>query len=118
MTRDDLAEFFAPILAVKVKRMFGGHGIYAAHGMFALEADGRLYLKTDAENRAAFEALGMRPFVYAKRAGEQAVMSYFSLPDDAYDDEDLRRECVVAALGAARRAEVARLAKATRRTSG
>lgn len=111
MTDDDIRDVFAPVLPVSLKRMFGGHGVYSEGRIFALEVEGVLYLKTDGENRPFFEKLGSGPFVYAKKTGEQAVMSYFSLPDDAYEDVDLLRDCVREALGAARRAEAKSAAK-------
>jgi DNA transformation protein len=89
MDQRALRDLFAPLGAIDLKRMFGGHGIYAEGRIFAIEADGEIFLKCDAENRAAFEALGMRPFTYEKGAGQQAVMSYRALPEDAYDDPAL-----------------------------
>ena len=44
--------------------MFGGHGLYVDDLFVALIAYERLYLKTDAQTRAAFEAAGCEPFVY------------------------------------------------------
>ena len=106
MTGDDIRDVFASVLAVSLKRMFGGHGIYADGAIFALEIEGVIYLKTDDGNRGFYAALGSIPFTYQKKTGGQAVMAYFSLPDAAYDDEDLLRDCVREALGASRRAKI------------
>lgn len=114
MKQDDLVELFAPVLRVTAKRMFGGHGVYAEGLIFAIEIDGTLYLKTDLGNRGYFEDLGSKPFTYEKKTGEQAVMAYFSLPEAAYDDEDLLKECVMQALGASRRSEAEKAAKAAK----
>ena len=104
MRAEELVEFFAPVLAVKVRRMFGGHGLYGPEGIFAIDVDGVLFLKVDAVTRTVWEAAGSRPFTYEKKAGQQAVMSYFALPDEAYDDSEVLREWVTLARQAAMRA--------------
>jgi len=113
MDRERIEELFAPFGAVAVKRMFGGCGVYADGVFFALEADGEIYLKADAETKAVFEAAGSRPFVY--QGGKKLVtMSYWRLPDEAFEDEDELRRWARLALDAARRAQVAKTAKAGR----
>lgn len=104
MIAEDIEDFFAPFLQVNLRRMFGGHGVYADGRMIALEADGELFLKADAISRPFFEGHGSTPFTYEKKAGQQAVMSYFRVPDAAFEDDRLRRECIEAALDGARRA--------------
>ena len=49
-------ELLVPLGAVRVRRMFGGHGFYVDELFIALIAFGRLYLKADASTRARFEA--------------------------------------------------------------
>lgn len=104
MIAEDIEDFFAPFLRVNLKRMFGGHGIYAEGRMIALEADGELFLKVDHETRSFFESHGSSPFTYEKKAGKQMVMSYYRVPLDTYDDDALRARCIREALGAAMRA--------------
>lgn len=84
-----LVELFAPVLPVQVRPMFGGHGLYGPEGIFAIDVEGELFLKVDAATRPLWEQAGSRPFTYEKKAGQQAVMSYFALPDEAYDDPDV-----------------------------
>lgn len=103
-TREDFEDFFAPFLRVSCKRMFGGHGIYAGERIIAITFDSDIFLKVDDQTRDFFLRHGSTPFVYEKKAGEQMVMSYFSVPAEAYDDEGLRRACIEAALAAAERA--------------
>ena len=100
--RADLEDLFRPFGAVTVKRMFGGHGIYADGLMFALEADGEIFLKTDSEALPQFEARGLKPFVYESSRG-QTTMSYRLLPEEAHDDEGELRRWAALALEAARR---------------
>ena len=52
MDRDGLEELFAPFAVVSVRRMFGGHGVYADGLCFALEIGGEVYLKVDAETES------------------------------------------------------------------
>ena len=53
---EDLFDEFGP---VTVKRMFGGYGVYHRGLMFALVAEGTLYLKTDPGNVGHFLEKGL-----------------------------------------------------------
>lgn len=86
MDAADLADIFQAFGSVRMRRMFGGHGIYRDDVMFGLEIDGALFLKTDDESRPQFEAAGARPLTYARQDGRTVVMSFWSLPDEALDD--------------------------------
>jgi DNA transformation protein and related proteins len=104
---DHLLELLAPAAAgapLKARRMFGGWGISWDGLSIAIVADGRLYLKTDVENRAALAQAGCEPFVYdAERKLMQ--MSYWTVPADAMDAPHLMtpwaRKAIEAALRAA-----------------
>jgi DNA transformation protein len=56
-------ELLAPLGAARSKRMFGGHGLYIDALFVAIVVGEQLYLKVDAETRAAFERAGSRPFI-------------------------------------------------------
>jgi len=56
--------------------------------MFALIADGVIYLKTGDSNAAMFEREQLAPFAFSKRTGERVVTSYRRMPDRLYDDPD------------------------------
>ena len=105
MTLDPEAirDLFAGLCPVRTRRMFGGQGVYAGDVMFALEANGELYLKADDSVLPAFQAAGSGPFVYEKD-GRIARMSYWRLPDEAARWGRL-------AIAAARRAAAARALK-------
>jgi DNA transformation protein len=100
-------ELLAPLGRARSRRMFGGQGFYVDDLFIALIADGRLYLKVDAQNRPAFEAAGCEPFAYQRAGGERAVMSYFSAPDDAMESPALMQPWARLALAAAVRARAA-----------
>jgi DNA transformation protein len=104
MNAREIVELFGPHQPVTLRRMFGGHGIYADGVIFGIESDGEIFLKVDDESRDFFIDLGSGPFTYEKKAGQRAIMSYYRLPAEAYDDEALLVDCLRAALGAARRA--------------
>ena len=90
--------------------MFGGHGIYHAGVMFALIADGQLYLKVDDESRGAFEAAGLSPFVYEAK-GRRVALSYHRAPDAMLDEPDVAREWAERGWQAALRAHLLKKAK-------
>ncbi|MBP6749771.1 MAG: TfoX/Sxy family protein, partial [Xanthomonadaceae bacterium] len=69
-------ELLAPIGPTTARRMFGGSGLYADGRIVALEIEGTLYLKTDAQTRQRFAEAGGSPFVYAGK-GRQVETSYW-----------------------------------------
>jgi DNA transformation protein and related proteins len=107
---DGLRELFEPFAAVNVKRVFGGHGIYAEGICFAIEARGEVYLKVDGETEAQFSRAGSSPFVYPMR-GRAVTMAYWRLPAAAYDDAEALRYWAALGLEAARRAAAAKANK-------
>ncbi|HEX5600496.1 MAG TPA: TfoX/Sxy family protein [Hyphomicrobiaceae bacterium] len=108
----DLLNGLGPI---RIRRMFGGAGIYCDGMMFALVSDDTLYLKADDVNRGNFEARSLAPFRYETKDGRMAVMSYWRAPEELLDDPDELMVWARAALEAARRAQ---LNKAKRMRSG
>ena len=100
MDADGIREIFGGILGVRIRRMFGGQGIYDGATMFALEHGGELYLKTDQAMRERLASIGSVPFSFAK-AGKLVVTSYWRLPETALDDSDELRRWTMLALAAA-----------------
>lgn len=84
-----VAELFAGLGAVQIKRMFGGAGIYAEGVMFALLSDDVVYLKADDALKAE---LATAPFSFGRATGEQVDTSYWRLPEDALDEPDIAAE--------------------------
>ncbi|MBV8976195.1 MAG: TfoX/Sxy family protein [Alphaproteobacteria bacterium] len=87
---DDLFAEFGPI---RLKRFFGGEGIYAGETMIGMVFDDRIYFKTDEKTRKPFLAERCAPFSFLKRStGETIVTGWYALPDRLYDDpEELAR---------------------------
>jgi len=111
---EGLKELFEPFGPVTVKRTFSGHGIYADGWCFALSLRGEIYLRTDEQSAAAFEAAGSGPFVYQRR--DKAITTNLRrLPASAYDDEDELKRWSALALDVARRLGEAKAGKARTR---
>lgn len=95
-------ELLAPIGPTTARRMFGGTGFYVDGTIIALEIEGTLYLKTDAQTRQRFAEAGGSPFVYAGK-GRQVETSYWTPPDEALDAPDAMRPWARLALEASAR---------------
>jgi len=108
MGHDELAthctELFAPMGAVRSRRMFGGHGLYVDDLFVALIIRERLYLKTDAQTRAAFEEAGGERFVYDS-TDKQVTMGYWTVPAEAMESPGLMQPWARLAIAAALRAK-------------
>jgi DNA transformation protein len=102
MDAEGIRELFADILPVRVRRMFGGHGVYEGERMFALEAGGLIYLKADGESEGRFAEAGSERFSMVMQ-GKLRSMGYWRLPDEALDDVDALKDWTQAAIEAARR---------------
>jgi DNA transformation protein len=104
----------APIGPVEAKPMFGGHGFYLDGLIFAIEADGEIWLKVDAETRPAFDGAGSRPFVYQGKY-KPVEMPYWTMPAAAAHGGRSLQRWVGLALAAARRSAGAKRTPARRR---
>jgi DNA transformation protein and related proteins len=85
--RDMIEDALAPLGPVRVKRMFGGAGVYCGAVMFGLVSDDVLHLKADATTEADFKAEGMGPFVYHGK-GKPIALPYWRAPERLLDDTD------------------------------
>lgn len=101
---------------VRAGRMFSGHGIYLDGVFVALVIRDVLYLHTDDQTRAAFEAEGGQPFGFDKR-GEHIVTRYWSAPQDAMESPALMRPWARLALASALRAAASKRPAAPRKTA-
>jgi len=107
MDAEAIGDVFRVFGPVRIRRMFGGQGVYRGELMFALEVYGELYLKADSESAELFRNLGSRPFTYTGRDGRTATMSYWLMPESALDDPDEAAELARLAFEAALRAKAA-----------
>jgi len=81
-------DVLAPLAPLRIKRMFGGAGVYSGEVFFAILADDTLYLKADARSRDAYEARGLRPFSYIRKDGRTARLLYYPLPAEILEDPE------------------------------
>ncbi len=70
-------EQLAGLPEVGFRRMFGGQGVYLGETFFGILHEDRLYFKTDAETRPAYEATGMGPF---QPNAKQCLPTYREVP--------------------------------------
>lgn len=80
-----IEEIFETLGPVKIRRMFGGKGIYFDGIILALEVNGEILLKGDAESAPALEEAGARQWAYEGK-GKPVKMPYWSIPEPAWDD--------------------------------
>ncbi len=78
-----LLEGLADLGAVRARKMFGGYGLYLDDLMFGIVADDVVYIKVDDLNREMFLSAGLEPF---RLESKNAVMSYYTVPEEAMDD--------------------------------
>jgi DNA transformation protein len=81
-------ELFEGLGPVRIRRMFGGAGIYAGDLMFGLIDDETIYLKTDDALKAELAQEGSVGWVYSRAPGKWEETSYWRLPEAALDDPD------------------------------
>ncbi len=98
-------ELLGALGPIRIKRMFGGAGVYAHELMFGLIAGETLYLKADDLNEAEFRAAGSAPFTFAMKDGRTAEIRYMSLPEDAAEDAEAAERWARLGLDAALRAK-------------
>ena len=96
-----LQDLLSDLGTVSARRMFSGAGVYIDGVIFALVIDDVLYLKTDDDSRAAFEAEGLEPFSFVKQ-GKLISTSYWRAPELLLDDRAEMQRWAARALRAAR----------------
>ena len=77
-------EPFSPLGRITSRYMFGGWCLYCDGDVFALVADGAVYLKGESPGRAPF-----KPF-----PDKELTMKYFAAPPEIFEDSDaMHRWC-------------------------
>ncbi|MEL7482221.1 MAG: TfoX/Sxy family protein [Pseudomonadota bacterium] len=96
---DFVYELFGPLGALRIKKMFGGAGVWCDDQIFAILSDNVIYLKADPALRARLEAEGGDVFVWTNpKTGKTNEMQYVSLPEAALDDPEAAIDWARAAL--------------------
>lgn len=112
-----IRDLLADIGPIRIRRMFGGLGIFTDDLMFALEAEGELYIKADIETASLFEEAGSSQFSFMRAGGQLFRMSYWRLPDCALDDPSEAALWARRGMEAARRAEAKKQRKVAKKRS-
>ena len=82
-------DLFANLGRIRIRKMFGGAGVYSGQDMFALIDHERVYVKSDAALKADLESEGGEAFEWTNpTTGKTIQMSYVSLPVNALDSRD------------------------------
>jgi DNA transformation protein len=105
-----LKDLLSDLGDVTARRMFSGAGVYIDGVIFALVIDDVLYLKTDNDSRAAFEAEGLEPFSFMKQ-GKRISTSYWRAPELLLDDRTEMQRWAARALQAAKQSGPRRIRK-------
>src|ERR1700733_11147678 len=87
---DWMVEWLSPLGAITARSMMGGHVLYCDGIVFALVADGMLFLKADDETRPKFAALGLKAF--RPFPDQPHGMSYYTPPPEFFEDADVMLE--------------------------
>ncbi len=111
MSEDDIAELFAALGPVTIRRMFSGKGVYVEGVIVAIEYEDELRLKADLVSAPEFAAAGATQWTYDGHRGA-VLMPYWSIPHEAFDDPDLMAHWARRALDAGLRAQVGKTARA------
>ena len=64
---------------VRLRAMFGGHGVYQGEVFFAIVHNGRLYFKTTPQTAGDYINMGMRSF--------KGLKNYYEVPVDIVEDD-------------------------------
>ena len=84
-------ESVEPIGRLSMRKMMGGATLYLDGTIFAILVDGEIWLKSDAEADAIWDAQGCERFSVTFKDGRVDTMNYRRAPTDVYDDADAMR---------------------------
>ncbi len=99
---DHIVDLMSSSADIRIRKMFGGHGIFYRDVMIGLIADDTLYLKADDQSRSQFEDRGLPPFSYF-RNNKMINLSYYQAPEELLEDREMMREWTKLAIEAALR---------------
>jgi DNA transformation protein len=97
-------EALEPLGRVTMRKMMGGATLYLDGTIFAILIDDELWLKSDADADAIWDAEGCERFSVTFKDGTVDTMNYRRAPLDVYDDPDALRSWAVLAVEAGLRA--------------
>lgn len=81
-------EAMEPLGGVSMRKMMGGATLYLEGTIFAILVEDELWLKSDAEADAVWDAEGCDRFSVTFKDGKVDTMNYRRAPTDVYDDAE------------------------------
>ncbi|MHA1561010.1 MAG: TfoX/Sxy family protein [Promethearchaeota archaeon] len=84
-----LKDILHGIERISSRAMFGGHGIYKDKIIFGIIIDDILYFKVGQNDLEDYKSQDSFPFIYNRGNKKQVIMSYWSVPENIMNDEDL-----------------------------
>ncbi|NDV88660.1 competence protein TfoX [Aurantimonas aggregata] len=102
-----LQDLFDTLSDLKIRRLFGGQGIYCGDRIVALVVGGVLHLKSDAESEPLYETAGLARWTYTRPGRVPTRMPYYRFPESALDDPEEAAQWTEIADAASRRAAAA-----------
>ena len=82
---DYVLEQLAEAKGLKIRAMFGGHGLYIDTSFFGIVHKGSLYFRTDEASRPDYVKAGSRPF---NPNGKQELHRYYEVPSEVLEDAE------------------------------
>lgn len=93
---EDLAAHYIERLSdwaeLSKKPLFGAISLRREHLVFAMVWKGDLYFKVDDGSCSAYEEADSQPLAYTRGTGEQHLKSYWQVPADVLDDDDMLQQ--------------------------
>jgi len=80
-------EALEPIGRVSMRKMMGAAVLYLDGTVFAV-VDDQIWLKSDSESDAIWDAAGCDRFAFTDKDGKVETMNYRRAPDEVYDDPE------------------------------
>jgi DNA transformation protein and related proteins len=108
-------EALEPLGRVTMRKMMGGATLYLDGAIFAILVDEGLWLKSDSEADAIWDAEGCEKFTVTFKDGKVDVMNYRRAPLDVYDDPEAMRRWAALAVEAGLRSAAKRKPSSRRR---
>jgi DNA transformation protein and related proteins len=77
---------------VTTRPLFGAVALYRHDHVFAMVWHGALYFKVDDSSRGEYEAAGSQALGYESEGEDHALKSYWEVPADVIEDDDMLRD--------------------------
>jgi DNA transformation protein and related proteins len=108
-------EALEPLGAVTMRKMMGAATLYLDGTIFAVQDDGEIWFKADAESENIWDEAGCERFTFTSKDGRVEVMNYRRAPSDVYDDSEAMQRWASLAIEAGLRSAARKRPKRSQR---